>query len=160
MTTRFLSDLVTEKRCRDCGEKKPLGEFYRQPSTNDGHMGRCKVCTRARVAAHRAAHLDEIRAYDRRRANEPHRRVHIAHTVAAWRQRFPAHARAQSAMNNAVRDGRLQRATACQVCQTPGRVEAHHHDYTQPLDVLWVCKPCHWHADDVRRLQEAVAHGI
>ena len=151
---------MTEKRCFKCREKKDLADFYRHAMMADGHLNKCKACTRLDVLAHRSTHIEHVRAYDRQRASHPHR-VELRQRIArAWTARHPDRKRATTQVNNAVRDGRLQRATACQVCQTPGRVEAHHHDYTQPLDVLWVCKPCHWHADDVRRLQEAVAHGI
>lgn len=44
----------------------------------------------------------------------------------------------------AVRSGRLVRPTACERCgESPKRIEAHHPDYDRPLDVLWLCKPCH-----------------
>lgn len=32
------------KVCRDCKEKKPLTDFYRQDNTSDGHTPRCKTC--------------------------------------------------------------------------------------------------------------------
>jgi hypothetical protein len=33
------------KRCRYCGEEKPLAEFYRDRSARDGHRPECKACT-------------------------------------------------------------------------------------------------------------------
>lgn len=30
----------------------------------------------------------------------------------------------------------------CETCGSP-EAEMHHHDYTQPLHVSWLCKPCH-----------------
>ncbi len=27
---------------------------------------------------------------------------------------------------------------------TNAKVHAHHHDYSKPLDVEWLCKDCHW----------------
>lgn len=31
----------------------------------------------------------------------------------------------------------------CEVCGTDERVHAHHHDYSRPLDVRWLCFRCH-----------------
>ena len=32
------------KECKDCGETKPLGEFYTHPGMSDGHLNICKKC--------------------------------------------------------------------------------------------------------------------
>jgi len=50
--------------------------------------------------------------------------------------------RARKAAANAVRDGRLTRQP-CEVCGRTETVEAHHDDYTKPLDVRWLCRPHH-----------------
>lgn len=53
--------------------------------------------------------------------------------------------RARTKINNAVRDGRAARLP-CQICNQV-RSEAHHCDYSQPLDVMWLCAVHHraWH---------------
>ena len=43
---------------------------------------------------------------------------------------------------NAVRAGRIVK-TPCEDCGEP-IVEMHHEDYEKPLEVKWLCKPCHW----------------
>jgi hypothetical protein len=58
-----------------------------------------------------------------------------------WRKKRPDAYRAHSALNNAVRDHRLEKEP-CYFCGTP-EVHAHHHDYSKPLDVTWLCVKCH-----------------
>lgn len=56
------------KCCPDCGETKPLTEFYTEPKTrwNDGYCLYCKNCKRNRTNAYRAAKRDEYNAGNRR----------------------------------------------------------------------------------------------
>ena len=35
------------KNCFKCGELKPLSEYYTHKQTSDGHIGKCKSCTKA-----------------------------------------------------------------------------------------------------------------
>jgi hypothetical protein len=55
------------------------------------------------------------------------------------RELYPDKAIARYAVNNALRDGRLER----QPCHCGARAEAHHPDYSKPLDVVWLCRPHH-----------------
>ena len=56
------------------------------------------------------------------------------------RRRTP-HDLAREAARRAVRSGKLQRRP-CQVCGD-ARSQAHHEDYSKPLDVLWLCSRHH-----------------
>ena len=54
---------------------------------------------------------------------------------------------AHNSVSNALRDGRMSRPDCCSSCGCSCRPEAHHCDYTKPLEVMWLCKSCHvaWH---------------
>lgn len=44
----------------------------------------------------------------------------------------------------AVSAGKIKRPVKCSRCDQPHkRIEGHHPDYTKPLDVVWLCPPCH-----------------
>lgn len=47
---------MAEKRCRKCGEPKPLLQFHRERKSPDGHRARCKPCD-VRPRPHRASTL-------------------------------------------------------------------------------------------------------
>lgn len=123
------------KACRQCGETKPLTEFYTHKKMADGHLNKCKDCVKGRVAKHREANIDRIRAYDRERGF----RGGPGH-VAKYKAAHPERRAAQVAVSNAVRDGRLI-PLPCFVCGE--KAEAHHPDYDRPLDVVWLCPPHH-----------------
>lgn len=57
---------------------------------------------------------------------------------------------ARNAVKNAVRKGTLARKP-CERCGSP-KVSAHHHDYSKPLDVIWLCGTHHAeaHGKEVR----------
>ena len=86
-----------------------------------------------------------------------HHRVALRERVAReWTAKHPEGRKAQYAANNALRDGKLARQTICEGCGLPKRLEKHHPDYSKPLLVVWLCKPCHAIADKIRRKLEAV----
>lgn len=49
---------------------------------------------------------------------------------------------AHQAVRNAVVAGRVQ-PTPCAQCGSNKRVQAHHEDYSKPLEVTWLCEACH-----------------
>jgi twinkle protein len=66
--------------------------------------------------------------------------------------------RARRAVQSALERGELVKPEACEGCGAPGPVEAHHEDYSKPLDVRWLCPGCHGAAD--RTLTGRVPAGV
>jgi len=51
---------------------------------------------------------------------------------------------ARRILNEGLKTGRIERPPACQRCGLETeKLDAHHADYTRPLDVFWLCGPCH-----------------
>lgn len=46
-------------------------------------------------------------------------------------------------MHHAIRYGRLSRPDQCERCGKKCHPDGHHHDYSKPLDVEWLCRSCH-----------------
>lgn len=137
MIRTFPSDPMS-KVCRECNQDQPLGEFYKHAQMADGHLNKCKSCTRARVLRHRSANLDRIRSYDRSRGS----RISSEY-LRTWRATNPEKYRAHNAVNNAIRDGHLAKPEHCEVCESDLGLHAHHDDYSQPLKVRWLCAMHH-----------------
>lgn len=48
--------------------------------------------------------------------------------------------------NRARNRGEILPPQKCEKCPAEGPVMAHHHDYREPLAVIWVCEQCHANA--------------
>ncbi len=56
---------------------------------------------------------------------------------------YPEKQRAHGIIARALKAGKIVRPTICSVCSKEKRIEAHHPDYSKPLEVIWTCKQCH-----------------
>lgn len=140
------------KTCFKCGVEKPIDEFYKHPQMADGHLNKCKACTKLDMANDRHT-KPRVREYDRERAKLPHRAALRAKVAEAWRKKYPERSRAQQ------RAKRAHQLTPerCEGCGLKKRLERHHPDYSRPTDVVFLCKPCHAIADKIRRRMERTA---
>lgn len=119
------------KTCFKCSRELPHSEFYKHPQMADGYLGKCKDCTKADVSNYWHEHAPIMRQLD------------------GMRRRLKK--QANQAVNNAVRDGRINRPLRCHYCREIAELSAHHWDYYRPLDVTWLCDRCHRIADMARR---------
>jgi hypothetical protein len=141
------------KRCSKCQCEKPLSEFYKNSTMRGGLVGKCKECTCDDVKKNRLENLERVRAYDRMRSSMPQRvaarnkyqqaanwkQIHAA-AVLRWAQKHPDRRKASHIVSNALRGGKLKR----QPCWSCGeKAQAHHPDYSRPLDVVWLCTSHH-----------------
>jgi ribosomal protein S27AE len=89
----------------------------------------------------RALTNPRVQECDRERAKTPERKAQARRISVRWRTEHPDAYKAHTAVNNAVRDGRLKKQP-CAICGTD-KVHAHHQDYAKPLEVKWLCAKCH-----------------
>lgn len=57
-------------------------------------------------------------------------------------ERYPERIRARQRVYYHKRVGNITPGT-CEDCQTDKSIEAHHPDYSEPLEVVWFCSVCH-----------------
>jgi hypothetical protein len=131
------------KVCFKCGCELPLDQFYKHPSTSDGHLGKCKDCTKRDMELHRLLNPEAHAERERKRNATAARKATKRKAADRHRAKYPEKYKARNAVGNAVRDGRLIKPPECKKCGKPGKVEAHHEDYSRPLDVEWWCFSCH-----------------
>lgn len=129
------------KICKRCGEIKPLNDYYPHKATSDGYLGNCKECCKIAARKNREENIDRFREYDKLRASKPHRKIQRESLVKIYNAEYPERRKANTAVNNAVRDGRLEK-WHCMVCGNKKSV-GHHADYDRPLDVIWLCQAHH-----------------
>lgn len=125
------------KVCFKCRIKKPLTEFYQHPQMGDGYLGKCKECAKVDVRTRRLENHAHYLAYDKRRSQ---RKDRIA-GIATSQRRYPSKHHARVQLHNAVIRGQIKKQP-CEVCGIV-KVDAHHPDYSKPLEVKWLCRKHH-----------------
>lgn len=146
------------KICRKCGRELSLNDFYVHKEMSDGHLNFCKDCVRSRVAKHREDNIERIREYDRNRPNakernreekerikqNPKRYERYQEQKKEWANKNKYKIQAQRKVRNALKQEKIIRLDKCEVCdKTNCKIEAHHYDYSKPLDVIGLCVECH-----------------
>lgn len=133
--------MIRSKNCFKCNIVKPLSEFYKHSAMADGHVNKCKECNKNDVTSNRNKNIEKVRVYDRARSKEPERIKAAAEITRAWRAEDLRRQVAHSRVARAVRNGGLVRQPCCRCGET--KTVAHHEDYDKPLEVVWLCQPCH-----------------
>lgn len=123
------------KKYRDWYECKLCGFAFDTEDMNskDGKITyKCKDCAR-----------EENKLKMRKYYNSPSGKLVIKRINREQYLRFPEKAQARQKLNMAVKHGLLKRLPCAYCNSTKGRIEAHHEDYTRPLDVIWFCSLHH-----------------
>lgn len=138
------------KTCPGCGILKEESQ-YRLFKKYDKYVRRSR-CLECESSYYRS------REY-REKANEKNSRYRaegrVRHRDSAHfrlrQERYPEKSRASQLVNQAIKKGELIRPLSCDQCgvipqsMRGGRsgIQAHHEDYSRPLDVMWLCHSCH-----------------
>lgn len=152
---------------------KETGEFYAHPKASDGKDSSCKQCRKEKLYANRLTKSEYYKEYDRNRPNraernirnsertkdkynsDPEYRDKILNTKSSWTNRNPDKKKAQTTLNNAVRDCKIIKLSSCEHCgTTEKKIQGHHWSYAAEhrLDVIWLCTSCH--GKEHKRLNE------
>lgn len=139
--------LMTNRTCYVCRQTSGLDNFYAT-----AYM--CKPCHRVRDAERKGrakVRNDTPAARERKRKWQAENRVAQANKQNARR-----------ITRTYIARGVLVRPDRCESCHLPAfrsdgvsAIQAHHDDYSKPVDVRWLCPKCHraWH-----KLNDAAMH--
>lgn len=131
------------KTCFKCKIEQPLSDFYKHSRMADGHLNKCKKCTKSDAHQHRYGEFREkVLAYDRVRAKTPERKDAAQKIYERWSAQNPERRAAQHTLGNAVRDKKVIKWPVCELPECDKKPEAHHPNYSAPLSVVWLC-PAH-----------------
>lgn len=133
---------MSAKICKRCGIEKDIDDFYKHKEMGDGHLNICKECKRLYSAWYNST--DRGKATDARRNKKKKRISYKKNRITKYRIENREKSKAHSAVNNAVKSGKLIKSKICEVCKKPNKyIHGHHEDYSNQLDVIWVCPKCH-----------------
>jgi len=138
------------KQCFKCKRYLELLEFYKHSMMADGHLNKCKSCARQESEKRRKHKEQDINwvLSERKRHRENSRKYRNEGRIfkksylydKKWNEKNPEKKKAHSEVRSALRSGRIHRHP-CSVCGN--KAEAHHEDYSKPLDIIWLCTKHH-----------------
>ena len=128
-----------KKHCFKCGINKNITEFYVHKKMGDGHLGKCKKCTKKDVQDrydNPEARL-KIAEYERKRFKDPERKKKIYLYALKRKKKHPKKHKSRWMVTSYIKRGILVKKP-CEIC---GEIksQAHHTDYRKPLEVKWLC---------------------
>ena len=130
------------KTCIHCKSVKTVDEFYKHPKMHDGRLNKCKSCC-TEYAKQRRNNFPEIaKLIDRRKSQTEHRKRWAVEYQRKTRSVNKQKYYARTKVSNAIRCGKLLKSP-CVKCGS-NESQAHHPNYSQPLDVVWLCIKHHF----------------
>ncbi len=128
--------------CSRCYKSKEESEYYKRPNTKCGLRSECRECSKRLIKQWRKEHPNSEQNYKRKWRREHPIKVKKINKKWADKNRFKI--RTHSKSFYACITGRLIKPIVCVMCGTKNeRIEGHHSDYLEPLEITWVCCVCH-----------------
>ena len=125
--------------CKHCNKEKSVKSF----SWNNKKMGwrshTCLDCYNQQQRDKRERYPERYKEA-RKRYYKKNRQI-ILDKIASYREQNSIKRYAQKIVEYAVKRGDIKKKT-CEICGGK-ETEAHHDDYSKPLNIKWVCRKCH-----------------
>ena len=140
------------KRCCRCKEEKDLKEFNKDKSSKDGRQNKCKICQKQYYQMNKEKkkqyqkeynHMNREKIKEYQKEHYQLNKEKINQCQKQYQKRSPEKQKARGILNSAVQRGKVHKPLYCSSCEGDKHLEAHHTDYSKPLEVLWLCRSCH-----------------
>lgn len=132
------------KTCCVCQKEKQDADYYEVRKGSGKTMAACKLCINDRNKRYRhGAGKEKTLAHDRERDKQPERSQAWSERRRVRNEKHPERVKAKNDLHNAVRSGRVVPWPVCAMPECDQKPEAHHPDYSRPLDVVWLCHSHH-----------------
>lgn len=127
---RWIASLKEKGLSRPKQDRREYNKLYRERLQHDPEF----------IAKQKQWRADSWRKYK----NDPEK---VARSAAIQRERVKdpllrPRLNAQQAVYRAIKRGQLVRLP-CEACGDTKKTDAHHDDYSKPLDIRWLCRSCH-----------------
>lgn len=129
------------KYCPRCDSTKTVDDFHKNKCTSDGLAGFCKECMAELLRKLKEDPKFRARANSYQKKWRKGRKTQLRAYKRKWSQSNRHKAAAHKKVLKALRNGELVKSP-CEICGKL-KVEAHHEDYTKPLEVRWLCRVHH-----------------
>jgi hypothetical protein len=131
---------TNDKPCAKCGSTR-RGKPRKRRS-----LGDCLDCLTLNSRKYRENNKDKVKqAWDNWENNNKDKVIKGNRTkIRNWIKRNPDKYKAYQKVRYRIRTGELPKPSSC-ICLDCGiqAEDYHHEDYSKPLDVIPLCKPCH-----------------
>lgn len=123
-------------KCNHCGEdNKELLFVYSKGILKSGKVVPRYMC--------RKCNTERCRRY----RQTPEGKKHVYDAVYRSIKKLRYKQRAREILNYNVHSKKIIRPSVCTKCKRKCRIEGHHEDYSKPLEVIWLCRSCHFEVD-------------
>ena len=126
-------------KCIQCSETRE-SEFYPY------NRVRCKRCCNRRSIEvyHRRRRNKQAEYYQNwYRENGRKRAIDYVSNIILWQKAHPEAVKARWTLKYYIKRGIIDRPKSCSLCGRIDKIQAHHQDYSKPLEVIWLCASCH-----------------
>ena len=119
-----------EKQCTKCKKTHDISFFNKHGIGSPYLRSWCKNCNSISITYSQRAEYLKKYSKDYRKNPENQNKI-----------------KARQIIIQAIRHQTITRPTKCSQCSSNANIEAHHEDYSKPLEIIWLCKKCHYQAD-------------
>lgn len=120
----------TSKRCFKCGQLLPLTEFYAHPEMADGHLNKCKSCTKKDVHKNYLINIEDDEYVEKERARGREKYKRLKYNEREHKEYLRITRSVRKFFKR--RFGKL-----------PKHIELHHWNYNEPKNIIPLDKRIH-----------------